>query len=799
MFFYIYFLKIENVISRILMQNFEKLGLFYLGKIVNPKTKKLEKDLLLYESKDLTTHAVCVGMTGSGKTGLGITLLEEAALDHIPAIIIDPKGDLGNLLLTFPNLSAEEFRPWVDSASAEKKGMNSDEYAEDLSKTWKEGLAAWGENEERIRKFRDSVDVEIYTPASNAGIPISILRSFQAPSKKEMLDTSGIQGKILAITSSLLGLMGIDADPLKSREHTLISLIIQQAWEEGQDLDIPTLIGKIQKPPFNKIGALDIETFYPQKERKALSISLNNLLASPGFQAWMEGEPLDINKLLYTNKGKPKLSIISIAHLSDPERMFFVTLLLGEILSWVRTQSGTTSLRALLYMDEIFGFFPPTATPPSKLPMLTLLKQARAFGLGIILATQNPVDLDYKGLSNCGTWFIGRLQTERDKKRLIEGLKNASVGVGKISLDSTISEIGNRTFLMRSIHEKDLILFQTRWTMSYLYGPMTLAQISDFTNRSEEAIGEKKAVSRSKKKSTKSSKPDLSEEIPQLFAHPKNASGPVHYEPKLIGIAKLHFVNAKNKIDLWQDVSIVLGMKDADPIDWSKGENIPGLEKVLQKEPIAGSTFGELSSKFYQEKNYELFAKKLETSLYQNNALTLYQTLDPPLTSKPGEEEKDFRIRVALEMREKRDESVKKLRKKYEDEILTLSKKLRSAQEKMVEKQERASAQKTETMISVGSTILGTLFGRRVTKGTITQAGSTLKKAGRMQKESRDAAQMQQEIDRYQTELEELEAKLNREIASIGSPDSIQVETLAIAPRKSDISVGQVAVLWVYQ
>ncbi|MCA9086899.1 MAG: ATP-binding protein, partial [Planctomycetaceae bacterium] len=209
-------------------------------------------------------------------------------------------------------------------------------------------------------------------------------------------------------------------------------------------------------PPFDRIGVIGLENFYPQADRFQLAMLLNNLLASPGFSSWMEGESLDIQKMLYSPDGKPRFTILSIAHLSEAERMFFVTIFLNEVVSWMRAQSGTSSLRAILYMDEVFGYFPPTANPPSKTPMLTLLKQARAFGLGVVLATQNPVDLDYKGLSNAGTWFIGRLQTERDKARVLDGLEGASAAAGhafdRRQMEVILSGLGSRVFLLNNVH-----------------------------------------------------------------------------------------------------------------------------------------------------------------------------------------------------------------------------------------------------------------------------------------------------------------------------------------------------------
>lgn len=785
------------------MQDFEKLGLFYLGKEIDPSTGKPGNDLLLYESKNFTTHAVCVGMTGSGKTGLGITILEEGGLDKIPAIIIDPKGDLSNIFLTFPNLSPEEFKPWVDVAEAERKGMNAEEYSKHIAKIWKDGLAAWGESEERIKNFRNSVDLAIYTPANNAGIPISIISSFAAPTKEQMLDSTAIREKILSITSSLLGLLGIDIDPIKSREHIIISNIIQHAWQKGMDLDIATLIQQVQKPPFNKIGALDIDTFYPAKERMGLSISLNNLLASPGFQAWMEGQPLDVAQLLYTDKGKPKLSIISIAHLSDPERMFFVTLLLNEVVTWMRRQSGTSSLRALLYMDEIFGFFPPIATPPSKLPMLTLLKQARAFGLGIVLATQNPVDLDYKGLANCGTWFIGKLQTDRDKARVLEGLKVASNGeIDASTLDKMLALTGNRTFIMRSVYEKNPILFQTRWSMSYLRGPLTLVQIAKLTDKKSKKSNKKKPISTTKKKHSleSNSKPNIPPGISEYFVHPNDIQQSAHYEPRVLGIAKLHFLDAKNKIDFWNEIYFAVPATDEGKnIPWEEASNIPDLQDHLKIEPLPNSTFGELPSGLMQEKNYSLFAKQLATDLYQNQTFTLYQTTNPDLVSKMDETERDFLARVTFELREKRDEMIKKLREKYAAKLTVLSDKVQRAQAKTAKKQQKAGLQKVQTIISFGSTLLGAIFGRGMTKGTITETGTSLRRATQISKDSQEVTLAEEEVKEYQKQLQDLEIQMNGEISALvtnNPTDNIKVDTISIRPRKSDITVEKVALVW---
>ncbi|MDP1880980.1 MAG: ATP-binding protein [Parachlamydiaceae bacterium] len=781
------------------MSYFEKPSLFYLGKIRDPLTNKLTDDLL-YESKNLTTHALCVGMTGSGKTGLGVVFLEEAGIDKIPALIIDPKGDLSNLLLTFPNLSPQEFKPWIDLTEAERKGISPIEYSKFIAKTWKDGLEAWGEDGERIKKFKNTADVVVYTPANKAGIPISILKSFTAPSKEEIDDIQILREKILSLTSSLLGLLGIDADPVKSRELILISTIIQHAWQSGKNIDIPTLIQQIQNPPFSIVGALDTDTFYPVKDRIALSVQLNNLLASPGFQVWMEGVPLDIGELLYSKEGKPKLSVISIAHLSDTERMFFVTLLLNEFVSWMRLQTGTSSLRAILYMDEIFGFFPPVATPPSKLPMMTLLKQSRAFGIGVILATQNPVDLDYKGLSNCGTWFIGKLQTNRDKARVLEGLKIASNGeLNSQELDQMIALTGKRIFIMRSIYEKKPILFETRWTLSYLKGPLTLKEIATFKEHFKEYVEEGSTQFQEKIIDPRlDSKPNLSPDINEYFVNRDSLQKSIQYEPRLAGFAKIHFVNSKHNIDAWEEINIVLPIAGND-VDWENGENIPELKKWISKEPLMNNQFAQLPEQFSQEKNYSNFAKQLATTLYQNQVYTVYQTFEPNMISKQGESEKDFRIRVAFNFREKRDELIKKLREKYTEKMTILNDKIQRAQAKAEQKKQSALWQKIQTWISFLFTIISALFNRKLTQGTINQTGTSIRKATKITKNSQDAILADEEISNYQKQLDDLETQMNQEIATLNSQcesENISIDQFTIRPRKSDIIIEKIALIW---
>ncbi|HRV80431.1 MAG TPA: DUF87 domain-containing protein, partial [Planctomycetota bacterium] len=560
------------------MHEYELPGTFYLGRPIDPDSGSTLPKPLLYDAKDLCTHALIVGMTGSGKTGLGIGILEEAALDGIPSIVIDPKGDMANLMLQFPELRGEDFAPWVDEGAASRKGQTVEVFAAQTAESWRKGLAEWDQPAERIQTLRDSADFCIYTPGSTTGRPLRVLRSFDAPPAAIRADAESLGDRVQSTVAGLLALVGVDADPLQSREAILLSNILLDAWNDGRNLDLARLITHVQTPPFEKLGVMDVESFFPKKDRFKLAMTLNSVLASPGFAAWMEGEALDVQNLLYTAEGKPRVSILSIAHLSDAERMFFVSILLGEVVAWMRTQPGTSSLRALLYMDEIFGFFPPTAEPPSKKPMMTLLKQARAFGLGCILSTQNPVDLDYKGLSNCGSWFLGRLQTERDKARVLDGLEGAMSQGGqrpsRAQLDSMLSGLGKRVFLLNNVHESGPVTFSTRWVLSYLRGPMTKLELGRLCAAQEPRVLEQPEQAASKPKPSSppppaspegavATRPELPDDVPQGYLPVLDAPGPgesLVYQPELLCRVDLHFVHSPSKTDVWRNAEMRIAL-----------------------------------------------------------------------------------------------------------------------------------------------------------------------------------------------------------------------------------------------
>ena len=792
--------------------DYEKLGVFYLGKEFDPAANAIKDDLVLYDAKDLTTHAVCVGMTGSGKTGLCLSLLEEAAIDGVPAICIDPKGDLGNLMLAFPELRPADFQPWVDPSDAIRKGLTVEELAAKTADTWRKGLAEWQQEPARIARLRDAVDINIYTPGAETGLPLSVLRSFAPPPAELLADSAALRDRVGAVVSGLLSLLGRDADPIQSRDHILLANILDTTWRSGQSLDMAGLINAVQKPPFDKVGAFDLDTFFPPKDRLGLAMAINNLLASPGFATWMKGEPLDAQRLLYTPEGKPRLSIISIGHLSDTERMFIVTLVLNEVISWMRNQSGTSSLRAILYMDEIFGYFPPTANPPSKIPMLTLLKQARAFGLGCVLATQNPVDLDYKGLANCGTWLIGRLQTERDKARVIEGLESALAGTGSMdrsTLDKLMSALTQRVFLMRNVHQDAPYLMKSRWALSFLRGPLTGPEITRVMagKRGAAAPASTSTASPSAAPAATSvaapvtARPAIPGDVTEYFLEGRSGQPAAEYRPMVMGLAKLHFVDAKLGLDQWDTTAWLAPLDDdGKSVDWAAGSAHPDLKARLSKSPATGAAFADLPGAAMRAANYTAWGKSLTSHLYEQTRAEVFFCDAIKLASAPGENEAQFRVRLAQSLREKRDEAVEALRRKVAPKLATLQDRVARAEDKVQREQAQLSQQKMNTAVSVGAGILGALFGRKaVSVGTIGRASSAARSASRIGRESQDVARADESLEVVRQRLADLQAESESEIAALAASfegEAVALREVSVTPRKSDIAVGQVALVW---
>jgi hypothetical protein len=788
--------------------DYEKLGAFYLGREYDLETKSADGGLVLYDSKDLVTHGVVLGMTGSGKTGLCLALLEEAAMDNIPAIVIDPKGDISNLLLTFPELRSEDFRPWINEDDAAKKGVTPDEHAAKTAEIWKKGLADWGQSPERIAQLKAKVDINIFTPGSKAGIPVSILSSLEAPPFEIMDDAELLGERIESTVASLLSLVGVDADPIQSPQAILLSNIFQHEWAAERDITLETLIRHIQKPGFDKVGVIDLESFLPQKDRQTLALKFNNLLASPGFSTWLEGPPLDIAKMLHAPDGKPRISIFSIAHLGDAERMFFVSLILNQTLGWMRGQSGTTSLRALLYMDEIYGYLPPTANPPSKRPMMTLLKQGRAFGLGCLLATQNPVDLDYKALSNIGTWFLGRLQTERDKLRVLDGLEGAAgaqhAKFDRSSMEKLLSGLGNRVFLMNNVHEDAPVLFHVRWVMSYLTGPLTRTSIkalmdpkraafSGSTTTTVAAEANPMAMPGMAAPAAKASaRPMVGAGVTEKFAPPAGDAAEVTYKPHLLRVGTVHFASTKAGIEGSRKVRKVNAILP-EAIDWDRDLPPPLKPEDLGSEPAAGAGFAPLPGFAMNSANYKQVEKDFAEWLYRNERADIFTCPSLKAYSEIGESEAEFRARLSQKAREARDAVLEKVRAATNKKLETLGSRLQTAEAGLARQKAESQSAKMQAGVSILGGLLGGLMGRK------RSASSALSKGTSAYKQHQDVAAAEDKVETVQQQMEELNRQLEAEIATLSQsydPTALVLETESLKPTKTNVRVESIALLW---
>jgi len=774
---------------------YEKLGQFYLGREVTTDGQPTD-DLVLYDSSNLTTHGVCVGMTGSGKTGLCIALLEEAAMDGIPALMIDPKGDLGNLLLTFPEMRGEDFTPWVSEEDARRAGVSVGEFGAQEAEKWKDGLAQWGQTPDRIAALREKCEIAIYTPGSNAGIPLSILRSFEAPGADIAGDAELLAERVQSTTSGLLGLLGIDADPLQSREFSLLSAILLQAWTNGQSPDLAALIGAVQEPPFDRIGVLSLDEFFPARQRRPLVLALNNLLASPGFATWREGEPLDIARLLHTPEGKPRLAVLSIAHLSDAERMFFVTTLLEEVIAWMRRQPGTPSLRALLYMDEIFGYLPPVANPPSKGPLLLLLKQARAFGLGLLVATQNPADLDYKALANCGTWFIGRLQTDRDKQRVLEGLESASAGRGadRAKLHELLNALGKRVFLLNSVHEAAPKLFTTRWTMSYLRGPLTREQIRTLMDGAERPAPAPLPAAPAEAVAAASPEPPAAAAgVWQLVA-----DGPAQVLHPSLGLRiRASFASRRPAVEAPAEVLVSVPFGADGKPSWQHARVAGATHQAHPPVPHGGPVFAPVHAAALQAAPHQAWQIEARTQLGENLEVPVLR--EGKITGSPFETEAEFHLRLEQAAREERDANVQALRGKYETKMRTAADKVNRAREVVAREKSQVRSAQMQTAISVGTSVLGALFGKRAAGlGHITRAGTAARGATRVMKESADVGTAEQKLAAAEATAAELEAELENKIAAIPSPSGVvsAPATVRLKLLPATLQIESAGILW---
>jgi hypothetical protein len=802
-------------------------GEFYLGSLVDPATGKGTGEPLFYESGDLTTHGVIVGMTGSGKTGLGLIFLEEALLQGVPAIILDPKGDMGNLKLVFPEMRPQDFEPWVNEGDARQAGKPTAEFAADTAASWRSGLEGSGISGERIRQLAAGADVTIYTPGSSAGVPLNLLGSLARPSLSWETESETLRGEIESFVTSLLGMAGIDADPLSSREHILLANIIESAWRGGQDLDLGSLIGFVHRPPLRKLGVFDLDVFFPEKDRLAFAMRLNSLAASPSFASWLEGAPLDIGALLRAPDGRPRGSIVYLAHLSDAERQFVVTLILGKLITWMRAQSGTTDLRALLYMDELYGYAPPTENPPSKKPLLTLLKQARAFGVGLLLSTQNPVDLDYKALSNAGTWLIGRLQTEQDKARILDGLRAAAGGVDIADIDRRISALGKRQFVLNSAHESGgPRVMQTRWAISYLRGPLTREQISRLTSdadRTPAPTGPAAAAAPPPGVDTPAAAPAETGDATPV-APPAAAGVPVFYldagapwasevgatpggkrlEAAIAARVSLLYDDTQAGIEHreeWEAVYLPLSRH----FDASSGVTVDYDDRDFRPEPPPGALYVLPEAPIGDAAYFRQAGAQIKEHLVRERSVEIYRNAALKLFSRVGESQEDFAARCDRAASEMADRDTAELRERMEARIDRVRDAIAAAERQADQLQADTASRGQQELIAGAGAILSVLLGGKAnTRSMASRAGRVLggfssrraastRAAGR-----REAAEAK--VAEKMADLEALEADLAEKITEIDDrwrDAAADIQPVPIGLEKTDVSVTQVALVWI--
>jgi len=787
-------------------------GHFYLG--TEPETDQP----LFLEASDLTTHGVIVGMTGSGKTGLGVVLLEEALQSGVPTLIIDPKGDMGNLLLTFPNLLPTDFMPWISESEA---GDDLAQAAFDKATLWKSGLERSGIEPARIQNLRDSADFSIYTPGSSSGIPLNIIGSLKAPASGT--DAETLQDEIEGFASSLLALVGIDSDPLSSREHILLSNIIHWYWSQGKNLDLGMLIGLVQQPPMRKLGVIDLDTFFPPADRVKLAMKLNGLAASPSFASWSEGPELDIQRLLYGESGKPQAAIVSLAHLSDEERQFVVTLLLSKMVTWMRAQPGTGDLRALIYMDEVFGYVPPVNAPPSKKPILTILKQARAFGVGLVLSTQNPVDIDYKALSNAGTWMIGRLQTDRDKQRLLDGMGASDGSVDVNAISDTISDLDKRQFVLHSTRSAKPRIFGTRWAMSYLPGPLTRDQISQLTSDEQRQVAanlmagesdtEGSTVSAQLADNESAVAPRTADTIAVRYLDPAaNFAEQVNASPTgkrlhaaLAVRVEMLFDDTRSKLRHEAAWEAIITPLDG-PLDADDAIIVDYDDRDLQRQEPEGFVYVLPDAKIQNKTYFKSAQTAIKNHLYRNEELELFHNPALKIYSRIGESREDFELRCQQEADDRADQDADKLRRVLTTKIERINLAIQKSEDKLREIQfdaaSRKSDQRTSQVLDIAGGLLGGLLGgRRSTRSIITGGLRRSQSKGRMVAKAEERLKTAE--NRYSElieDREELEDELSEDLFEIQdewTEKASEIESLTVGLEKTDISIDDVALIWI--
>lgn len=784
----------------------QKPGRLYLGRRLDPSSYEATPDRLELDADRLTTHGVIVGMTGSGKTGLGIVLLEEILASGIPALILDPKGDMGNLLLNFPDFRSEDFEPWVDEGQAKREGISAHELAEQESEKWKGGLARSEVTPERMRSVRDGVDIRLLTPGSTAGIPVNLVGDLSPPTGSWEEQGESIRDEIEGLVSGLLVLVDIEADPLTSREHILLSNLVEHAWRDGRSLDLPTLLMQVQDPPLRRLGVFELEAFYPAKERMKLAMRLNGLMASPSFAEWMIGEPLDIQSLLYAPDGRPRASIVHLTHLTESERMFVVTLLMTKFVTWMRTLPGTSELRALIYADEVMGFAPPTAEPPSKRPILTLYKQARAHGVGVVMATQNPVDLDYKLMSNAGTWMVGRLQTERDKARIIEGLRSSSGDVDVDAWDARIGELAKRQFLLKSAKSAEPDLFTTRWAMSYLRGPLTRAELIRLRPEGQPVSADRSraAIPTASDDSTGTSvAPQVADGVRVRYLDPAApwardvgvGSATAELAAGLAVRVRMIFDERAGNIrheDEWESVVFPL----SDPFDPGEAVTVDHDARDFRAAAPDGAVYASAEAPIGTKTFFKNAERDIKDFLFREETLTLFRNRDLKLHSRPGESEEAFVARCVEAAEERADADGEKLRDRFEKRIKTAQRRLAEAERRVRELEVDVGQRKQQEMIAGAGQVLSMFLGGRKRVRGLSGMASRRSQVRRTEQRRQSAMEKVEDVQEAIVELEEELTEELQEIWERWEDQASEIESYEVPLEKSDVSVEDLTLFW---
>jgi transcription antitermination factor NusG len=556
-------------------------------------------------------------------------------------------------------------------------------------------------------------------------------------------------------------------------------------------------------------------------------MAINSFLASPSFQAWMEGEAMDPAQLLWDPSGKPRHSIFYLAHLSDRERMFFVTLFLSAVEGWMRAQSGSPSLRAMIYFDEVLGFLPPVKEPPSKGPLIRLLKQARAFGLGLLLTTQNPVDLDYKALSNAGTWFIGRLQTEQDKARLLDGLESAASGEGgfkRSQADLAISSLKKRVFLLQNVHEPEPAVFHTRWAMAYLKGPITRTQLKDLnalagavvsksiTPAQREIASQPVAEREALMMDGSATRPSVVSGVGEYFL-PNNLTvaralkdasrdpasvstlGQI-YRPVLLAQATARILDRKADLDVDHSMSALV--PDPDRRGVVRWENY--LHSSIRSEetddiPLPDSRYANLDAPLNELKTLRQMEKDFVDYFYRNAEVKVPSNPGLKLVAQPGTTKAEFRAQCADAARESRDDEIEEVRQKYVAKMKAVQKRLAREQRELDEDQAEHSARKMEEMATHLENVIGIFGGSKSRR----RVSTSMTKRRMTSKAKADIEESQDAIDTFKQELEDLEFEMNdavEEIEDRWAEVAGEIEEVVFRAYKKDIHVEMFGVAW---